>query len=455
MRYICTKNKAFFENIGDYNYCRIEDIKLNNTIAIDCETEGLDPVKGDKIFCIQVADKYNCYIIDLQSYPQMPGEDLVYTFDEVLPYIKDKKLVGQNLTFDLQFFFLNGWFPEVVGDCYVGSLILYNGYPPNFRHDLGSIFSREMNITISKFEQKNISKIKLSQPSTIEYSFIDVERLLELHDVILQKLKDYGSLPTYELHCKFTRVLAYMQVCGLPLDENLWREKMKIDANTSSQKANEIIEYIWDNIPKYRNNQLSLFETVKKIKPQLSSNKQMIPVFKDLGINVETEDKKNKGEKKESIEEDVLKKSNHEFVKLWLEYRKAEHSKTTFGQNILDQIYNGRLYSSFKIILDTGRIASRAGSINFLNFPSTPIVRKCFVSKKGYKMVVADHQAMEGRTTADITQDPVMIDSIINGKDLHAAYARLLNPEIAELSDEVIAKEYKHLRQAAKAPRFA
>lgn len=48
-----------------------------------------------------------------------------------------------------------------------------------------------------------------------------------------------------------------------------------------------------------------------------------------------------------------------------------------------------------------------------------------------------------------------MIDSIINGSDLHCAFARVLYPELQELSDEDITKNHKAKRTAAKAPRFA
>lgn len=55
---------------------------------------------------------------------------------------------------------------------------------------------------------------------------------------------------------------------------------------------------------------------------------------------------------------------------------------------------------------------------------------------------------------ADLTKDPVMMDSVINGKDLHCAFARVLNPEIAELSDDEIKENHKSKRQDAKSPRF-
>ncbi len=61
----------------------------------------------------------------------------------------------------------------------------------------------------------------------------------------------------------------------------------------------------------------------------------------------------------------------------------------------------------------------------------------------------------ENATTADITGDIEMIKSIKENSDLHCAYARVLFPEIKDLSDDEIKKNHKDKRQAAKSPRFA
>lgn len=55
---------------------------------------------------------------------------------------------------------------------------------------------------------------------------------------------------------------------------------------------------------------------------------------------------------------------------------------------------------------------------------------------------------------ADITGDAAMLASVINGADLHCAFARVLYPEIADLSDEEIKQNHKDKRNASKSPRF-
>ena len=55
MNYIVTNNKAFFEKIGNFNYCSLAEMGKNlpHEIAIDTETTGLDS-KIDEIFSIQI-----------------------------------------------------------------------------------------------------------------------------------------------------------------------------------------------------------------------------------------------------------------------------------------------------------------------------------------------------------------------------------------------------------------
>lgn len=199
---------------------------------------------------------------------------------------------------------------------------------------------------------------------------------------------EYDSLTTYKTNCDFVLAVAYMKLCGLPIDKNYWRSKMEVDDLNNRKQEQLIIEYIYDNLPKYRYNQLSLFEEVsKKINVQLSSVKQMIPIFKNLGINVKTDDDK------ESIEENVINKSNHEFVSMWLKYKQFQHRITTFGESILNKIRYNHIYSDFNTIVDTGRMVSRKGEINFLNLPSDKETRDCFRAMKGYKMIGCDYDS--------------------------------------------------------------
>ena len=437
--YIITKNKDYFKTIGDYMYCDLTDMILPSTISLDLETTSLKPILGD-IFAIQIGTGENNYLIHCYDNNYIP--------QDVFSYLKDKILIGHNLTFDLGFFYKYGFYPEKVKDTFIASKILYNGIK-EYRHDFGTVFERELGISYDKSEQKNINKIKLSTSKSIQYCFNDVDRLIELHNHLETKIVEGSFKETYDLHCEYIKALAYMEQCGVPLSKEKWLQKIELDKQVLKEKEELVSNYITKNLPQFHQQQLDLFITEPILGLDLTSPKQMIPVFKALNINVLDD------EKKESISENVIKKTKHEFVDLWLDYQSAKHDVTTFGENILQKVINGRIYTSYNPILDTARISSRKGDVNTLNLPANKRTRECIEAKEGYQMIVCDYDGQETRVGADITGDEAMIDSIVNGSDLHCAFARVLYPELEELSDEEIIKEHKDKRTAAKAPRFA
>lgn len=444
MNYIICKNKTPFESIGDYNYCTLEDMVLPETIACDSETTGLQPRNCD-MFCFQIGTGENNYIIVMYNDN--------YEFSDLVPYIKDKTMIFHNALFDLGFCYKYGFYPTKIKDTMLASKILYNGgvddnYTP-YRHDFGSVMKKELDILYNKTDQKNIHIVKLSQQSTIEYSFNDVDKLIELHNALIVKIDLGGFTETYNLHCKYIKALAYIEQCGLPISSEAWETKMIEDVNNTLKWKQTIEEYIYDNLPRFANNQIDMFDNKKRINVSVNSPLQMIKVFNALGIK--TKDKDNK----DSIGENIISKSKHEFVKMWLNYQEANHRVTTFGDSIYKQIENERIYTNFNPMVDTARLSTRKGNINFLNFPSDSITRKCFKANKGNVMVVCDYSGQETVVAADLSGDTAMTASVVNGDDLHCAFARILFPEIAHLNDETIIKDHKAKRQSAKSPRFA
>lgn len=439
MDYIITKTPQFFEKIGQYNYCQLKDMILPETVAIDLETTELKPILGD-IFAIQIGTGVNNYLIHCYDENYVP--------QDVYPYLKDKLLIGHNITFDLGFFYKYGFYPDKVKDTFIASKILYNGIK-EYRHDFGTVFERELGINYDKSEQKNINKIKLSTSKSIEYCFNDVDRLIELYTHLETKIIEGGFQDTYNLHCEYIKALAYMEQCGVPLSKEKWLQKIELDKQVLKEKEQLVSNYITKNLPQFHQQQLDLFNTEPILGLDLTSPKQMIPVFQALKINCIDD------EGKDSISENVIKKTKHEFVNIWLEYQSAKHDVTTFGNNIFEKVIDGRIYTGYNPILDTARISSRKGDVNTLNLPANQRTRECIEAKSGFKMIVADYEGQETRVGADITGDEAMIDSILNGSDLHCAFAKVLFPELQFLSDEEIIKNHKEKRTAAKAPRFA
>lgn len=440
MNYIITKTPQFFEKIGNYNFCALEQLTtLPEEIAFDTETTGLF-AKDCDIFCCQIGTGKDNYIIHMY--------DNNYSFNDVIPYIKNKTLVMQNGLFDLGFMYKYNFIPEKVFDTMLASKIIYNGDYVNQRSDFASLMKRELGIVYDKTDQKNIHIVKLSQASAIKYSFNDVDKLLELHNALLKKIEENGSISTYLLHCRFIKALAYIEQCGLPINSEKWMNKMLEDEANVLKYKTMIEEYIFEKIPKFANNQLDFFRDKKEITINLKSPQQMISIFNELGIETKDKDGKN------SINENIISKSKHEFVQMWLNYQAAQHRVSTFGNSIYDKIIDGRIYTNFNPMVDTARLSSRKGGINFLNFPSDKETRNCFEAVPGNKMIVCDWAGQETVIMADVSKDIAMTKSVVEGADLHCLLARELYPEIKTLSDDEIKKKHADKRTKAKAPRF-
>jgi DNA polymerase-1 len=439
--YIVTNNKHLFEDLGNYNYCTLEEMVLPDFIAVDTETTGLNARKNH-MFSVQIGTGKNNYLIDMQ---RKGGE---ITFEEVIPYLEGRAQVGHNYTFDMGFFYQHNYFPKEIYDTFIASKILYNGLP-QFRHNFGAVMERELEQVYDKQNQKTIAQTQLSTASAIQYSFNDVDRLVELMKQLAFKLRQSNSMEAFLTNCKYIRAMAYMEQCGMPLNEKDWELKIKEDVEVHTSTKQSIQDYIFDNLGHYANHQSDLFSSLKKIYPSVQSPQQMIPVFKDLGINVVTD------EGKESVSSDQLNKIDHEFLPIWAEYKDAVHSMNNFGQNILEKVEDGRIHTSFNPILDTCRISTRKGGVNILNFPANKRTRACIQPKKGFKMIVADYDGQENVVGADLHKDAATLASIHNGDCLHCALARVIFPELLDLSDKEIKDNHSDKRSAGKPVRFA
>ena len=442
MNYIICKDRSYFEKLGDYKYCNLTDMILPERIAIDTETTGLE-VRHCDIFCVQIGTGENNYLIVMY----MDN----YEFKDIIPYIENKVLVGHNIKFDLGFMYKYGFFPKEVRDTLIASKIIYNGQIEYVRADFGAVMMRELKLYYDKSEQKGINEVKLSIDATIIYSFHDVDKLLTLCDVLEKKVIEGGYEETYLLHCRYIKALAYMEVCGLAINPVAWKEKMVQDIINTHTWKDTVEKYIYDNIPSARDTQLDMFDQTEKVKiyMSISSSVQMVKVFKEFGIP--TKDKHGK----DSINEKVIINSPHEFVKIWLNFQEANHRVSTFGEKVYNQIENDRIYTNFNPMVETARLSTRQGYINFLNFPADKITRNCFRANKGNVMVVCDWSGQETVIAADLSGDEAMTNNVLHGADLHCAFARVLFPELKGMTDEEIIKNHKQSRQDAKAPRFA
>lgn len=157
---------------------------------------------------------------------------------------------------------------------------------------------------------------------------------------------------------------------------------------------------------------------------------------------------------KYSTSEDVLEKllPKHPVVAKILEYRGLKKLLSTYLQALPAAINptTGKVHTNYnQTVTATGRISSTAP--NLQNIPVREEegrgIRKAFIADPGCLFMSADYSQIELRLMADFSDDPIMVDAFLHGKDIHAITAAKIFHKTPE---EVTAGE----RRSAKTANF-
>lgn len=491
-----------------------------NKVGIDTETMGFDPYTKE-LLMVQLG----CY--DFQIVIDCTTVD-INLFREYLE--SDRLFIGWNIKFDMKFLFHKKLVLKNVYDGFIAEKLMWLGYPLGFHSmSLKSAGENYLGVELDKTVRGQIMWAGLSE-AVIEYAANDVKYLEQIMDSQAVELEKKGLSTAIIYENKSVPWLAYTEYCGVKLDVQRWQYKMKLDnfveavfekalndwvvasamgekyayhylqveglSDRDADKARKKMK--GERCPEkdIKGSERGYCEAYKvPIETQVStqfikedrqgdlflgylpptctinwrSSKQVIPLFKSLGLNLLAKDKET-GEMKDSVEEKVIAPQSNisSIIYLYLEYAGARKLTSTYGQNVLDQInkVSGRLHTNFNQLgTDTGRLSSggkdkSAGIdyLNFQNFPHDPETRACFVSEKGYKWISCDYSGQESRIIADVTNDKAMLDLFNNGcGDVHSLTAYMSYPKIIPRDTQIedIKHKFHDQRQDAKGVEFA
>ena len=125
------------------------------------------------------------------------------------------------------------------------------------------------------------------------------------------------------------------------------------------------------------------------------------------------------------------------FFQAYQKYSDANSLVTKFGESFIEKCVDvdNRVRTRFNTILATGRVSS--SSPNMQQIPANALpedrqndYRNCFIP--GYKdwvVVGADYASQELAVIASLSKDPVFLDALETGKDLHSVCAELVYGE--------------------------
>ena len=444
------------ENYGEIQKSSLKKFlayfEKHEEISFDTETTGLD-VHTDKLLSYQLGDGENQFVVEHKYLP--------VSQPNVKKLLEVKKLLMHNAKFDIQFLYYHNIIPTKIWDTFLAEAVLNKG-KPFMRKSLDETVHRYCKLRLNKHLRGRIINEGFSA-RVIKYAADDTKYLLEIKEKQIQKLQENNLMKSIYLENEFVKVLAYIEYSGIYLNKEKWSKKIKNDNKNYYQAKDELNQWIIDNnLTKYIDNQLNLFDLQKKCLINWSSPKQVIPLFQSLGADTKIIDDKT-GKLKDSIDAKVIEpqQDKSDLFPIYLRYKQFQKITSTYGQNFIDQIHptTGRIHSSFNQIMVTGRLSSgnkREGKLNLQNIPANEETRSCFIAEKGNLLITADYNGQESVIFANMSEEKQLIKFYQNGlSDMHAFIASKMYPELKGLSLKEIKSKYKSKRQEAKAVGFA
>lgn len=452
-----SNNKQVFDQTASFEEFK-DWAESVDEYQLDTETEGkFDHI--NHILLIQFGTYDTQYVLDFLSL--LPEQKQYLLSILVGPKLK----ILHNAAFDIKFLWREGLDIKNVYDTMLAEILLYAGrddstlmeslyykLPDHQKigkrqgskftgwYSLQRVAYSYTNVYLDKSERGNIIRHGISK-GVIEYSGKDVKYLSSIKDQQLAKLKELG-IATDNTQDEYTVLglenravisFAHMEYCGIKLDHDKWKKVVVLCKQEVKEKINSITELVWkdDRFKKYRSIYQDLFTPATKVTTiNWSSPAQKLEFLKIIDPTVDSTNERTLSK---------LKK-NHPEVKYLIEYNKSNKLLTAFADKMYGFVNpkTKRVHTQFWQILSTGRVSSNKP--NMQQIPSRSkigaMMRECFVSQKGYKIVGGDFSGAELRIIAEFSKDPVWINAFLEGEDLHSVLcSKTFDIPIANVKD--------------------
>ena len=417
-------------------------IEKCEAFAIDTETSSLDTMTADLIGISLACDEgEGCYIPINHSYEGMPTQLSIDLIQKILGSViskNQKKLVGQNLKFDLPMLNRHGInITDFLGDTMLMSYVLNS---TGTRHGLDRMAQHYLNYEPMKYEevvgsaskQINFAQVEISIATF--YAAEDADITLRLFNHLNKMLADQPKL------LNLLKDIEYPMLNSLIRVE---RNGAKIDAKMLSEYSDVLsikIEELSKTAYEVAGEEFNMDSPKQLV--EILYNKLDLPVLK----------KTPKGQP--STNEDTLQRLAEEFElpKTIIEYRGLAKLKSTYTDSLtkIQHPITKRIHTSYQqAVTSTGRLSSTEP--NLQNIPiKTPEgrkIREAFIAEKGNVLISADYSQIELRIMAHLSGDKNLTRAFKNNIDVHSATAS----EIFNVPLENVTPDH---RRSAKAINF-
>ena len=409
-----------------YGISELKRLRTAHSLAFDTETLQLQPEEG-KLRLLQLGSFSSRTIVVIDCFELERGD---WNYLEEFFSSPDRYWLAHNAVFDLGWLQEHGIYPNGFVRCsMLASRLLTNGIPQT-KHGLDALAKRQLNIEVSKEQQKSDWGAETLSPEQLTYAAKDIEILLELDQVLEQKLRNAQLTRAYILECRALPAMAQMWRVGLPWNKEEL-EQCRIDYEDDIKElGNEIIRELDNDLPfgkKLPRNEDGSFNLRAKDQGSIrlgtkeyagfniKSSKQLLEKLElVLGYTPVNNDGK------PSVAKDALKNcaADSPTIQTLMTWKRRE-KRRQMVESIQDKMSNdGFVRASYmQLGADTGRMSSIKP--NNQQIPRDSEFRQCVQAPKHWKIVDADFSQMELRLAAALAKDKNMTAAFQRGEDLH------------------------------------
>ena len=391
------------------DYCSTKTV-----LGVDTETEGFD-FTCKKMIMFQIGDEDHQFVIDTR-----------FVSIEPLRHILESKeiiKIFHNAKFDYKF--IKKWSDIECEGVYCSFLverILSCGR--HIGYGLKDLCKRYLNVELNK-EIRN-QFIGLSgqayRDDQIVYGAKDVEYLCKIRKLQLPKIEEFKLQNVVDLENEAVLAFADIEYNGIDIDKDKWEViakaseqealAMRDDLDNLVMVTTELSDFVLDYL------QGDLFtptEDIRKVGVKWTSPTQVLKVFKKLVPELEDVN----GKKMYKY------RRQHKIIDLYVKYKEKMKLATSYGSDFFKFVSSdGKIHTQFNQILDTGRVASKRP--NMQQIPADNKFRNCFLAPVGWCFVSSDYSSQELNVIAFGSKDPVWINALEQGQDLHSVCADLV-----------------------------
>jgi DNA polymerase-1 len=444
----------------------ITEIEKHDVLSVDLETSGLNKNECDIVgIALSFKEKTGYYIpvIDDRELEEIKPENkslfeqdeidetqfnrklradkslpVKFVVDKLKPILESDKIgkCGQNIKFD-QYILMryDVLIAPIVFDSMIASYVLN----PDEKLNLDALSEKWLGykpvsikslIGEKKKDQKSMADLNPEDISS--YACEDADLALQLKNKMEPSLlgTEQENL-AYNIEFPTITVLNKMEMCGVSIDtdalEDLQAEISKRIDKLEEQIYDEAEEQFNINSPK----QLSeiMFEkmgipAVKKTKTGYSTNEQVLSQLAPM----------------------------HRIAEYVLDYRQLSKLQSTYVESLPRMVFEGtdKIHTTYnQAVASTGRLSSTDPNLQNIPIRSDlgKKVRKAFIPSEGNILLAADYSQVELRIMAFVCGDEKMLQGFINGDDIHAATAAVLN----DIAQEDVTQD---MRRIAKTVNF-